>query len=165
MAVERGLARTVNPMNIPLYVWTTASTASLRPLPSFNRTSLQTNFLRRDYDGQEEPIWHLVNEPYNYPTAVRNSPALAPREFTLGQNFPNPFNGQTSIQFTLGEPGAARVDVVNIHGEVVDVLAEGSVGAGPHLVSWKANGHPSGVYFCRLRSRGSQLIRAMVLIR
>lgn len=165
MAVERGLASTIDPMRIPVFEWTTPSTATRRALTSFSRTPLLTNFLRRDYNGQTEPLWHLVNEPYNYPTSVREDSAPLPRDFALSQNFPNPFNGTTSIQFNIPEQGPARVDVVSIHGEIVSVLADGVLDRGPHLVRWDAKSHASGIYFCRLRFSGMHRVKAMALIR
>ncbi|MEW6511084.1 MAG: DUF362 domain-containing protein [Bacteroidota bacterium] len=165
LAVERGLTSTIDPMKITVFEWTTTSTATQRLLTAFARTPLLTNFLRRDYNGQTEPQWHLVNEPHDYPTAVSGNPSPAPREFALSQNFPNPFNGSTTVQFTIPEPGPVRVDVVSIEGEVVDVLAEGILGRGSHLVRWEANHHASGVYFCRLQFAGMSRVKAMALIR
>jgi uncharacterized protein (DUF362 family) len=165
MAVERGLAVTIDPMRIPLFEWSPSSTATRKPLTSFSRTPLLTNFLRRDYNGQTEPLWHLVNEPYSYPTSAGEAPATAPRDFALSQNFPNPFNGTTSIQFALPEQGLVRLDVVTAHGEVAGVLTEGVFARGPHMVRWESKRHPSGIYFCRLRFKGMHLVRAMVLIR
>ena len=165
MAVERGLAATIDPMRIPLYEWTTTPTADPRPLISFNRTPLKTSYLRRDFNGQSEDLWHLVNEPYHYTGIPGERSATQPVDFVLRQNYPNPFNSTTAIEFSLPEKGAVRADVLSVHGEIVSVIAEGTYERGPHLIRWNANSHPSGIYFCRLRFNGMRLVRTMVLLR
>ncbi len=81
-------------------------TAGLTQLTSFDRTPLRTMYLRRDYNGQAEPEWHLVDEPYEYrTTGVDQSADAVPAAFALHQNYPNPFNGSTSI--ASRSPGTA----------------------------------------------------------
>lgn len=65
IAKERGLSTVVNPMKIPVYLWEHGN-AKLTPLDEFERVPLKTNYLRRDYNGQNEPLYHLVNEPFAY---------------------------------------------------------------------------------------------------
>ena len=66
LAIERGLASILNPYEVPLYEWKAGIGAVFAAPESFPRYALRTPYLRRDYDGQEEPEWHLVNEPYVY---------------------------------------------------------------------------------------------------
>jgi hypothetical protein len=65
IARERGLLAALNPREIPLYLWQDGAPreASLADLPRF---PLQTPYLRRDYGGQQEPLYHMVDEPFSY---------------------------------------------------------------------------------------------------
>jgi hypothetical protein len=64
IASERGLSPYLNPRDIPLYLWDTA--ASPASLDAFERIPLLTPYLRQDYNGQSEPAWHLLDQPFEY---------------------------------------------------------------------------------------------------
>ncbi len=83
----------------------------------------------------------------------------------LDQNTPNPFNPMTEISFSLPAEGHARLTVYNVKGQVVEVLAEGSFGAGTHFVMWDARDNASGVYFYRLEAPGFSETRKMILLK
>jgi uncharacterized protein (DUF362 family) len=76
IAIERGLASILNPHDIPLYEWYPDGTCVARPLEHFARASLRTQYLRRDYGGQSEASWHLVNEPYAYAPILQRQVAV-----------------------------------------------------------------------------------------
>jgi uncharacterized protein (DUF362 family) len=61
IAKERGLSDTFNPWDVPVYEWDQGR-AVPRKLSDFERTPLETYYLRRD----GEPEYHLVNEPFDY---------------------------------------------------------------------------------------------------
>lgn len=61
----------------------------------------------------------------------------APREFSLGRNYPNPFNGATVIPFELAEPSPVTVTVFDILGRVTAVLIDGRMPAGRHAARWE----------------------------
>ena len=65
IAKERGLCNTINPMSIPVYLWENG-VPQLTPLTEFDRTPLVTYYLQRNYGGQNEPYYHLVDEYYSY---------------------------------------------------------------------------------------------------
>ena len=66
IAKERGLTNVVNPWDIPVYLWD-KDTPQPTSLGNFERTPLVTPYLRRDYDGQTEGQYHMVDEPFAYP--------------------------------------------------------------------------------------------------
>ena len=93
-----------------------------------------------------------------------------PREAQLPQNTPNPFNGQTVVEFVLPEPGQARLDVFGLTGQRVAVLAQGLHQAGRHRLLWDARdnrGRPlaSGIYLFRLSTAQTVLTRKITLLR
>jgi subtilisin family serine protease len=95
--------------------------------------------------------------------------SLVPRLF-LSQNYPNPFNPETVIAFTLAREGNVHLEVFNLLGQSVRVLADGWNPAGQRAVVWDGTGAggqrvASGVYFYRLQNGQETLTRKMVLMR
>lgn len=88
-----------------------------------------------------------------------------PIETSLRQNWPNPFNPETSIQFTMGVPGNARLAVYDLLGREIAVLADGFRRMGSHTVNFDAASLASGVYVYRLDANGEVLLRRMTLMK
>jgi hypothetical protein len=87
------------------------------------------------------------------PVAVgRSETAPLPEECRLMSAFPNPFNGSTSIGYTIPAPGNVRITIVDLLGREVDILSDGRAEAGVHRVNWEAGAYASGVYVCRLQT-------------
>ena len=76
----------------------------------------------------------------------------SPGYFTLSQNHPNPFNPSTTIDYSLATPSDVTLSVYNINGQLVDVIHDGLMASGRHIVIWTASGLSSGVYFVELRA-------------
>ncbi|GAB4371807.1 MAG: hypothetical protein Kow0042_14780 [Calditrichia bacterium] len=79
----------------------------------------------------------------------------------LLQNYPNPFNPITIIGFDLPEDSNIKLEIYDITGRRIRILAEGRYPAGSHRVVWDGrddagNAAASGVYVYRL-STGSKL--------
>ncbi|MCC7262458.1 MAG: VCBS repeat-containing protein [Candidatus Latescibacteria bacterium] len=82
--------------------------------------------------------------------------------------YPNPFNAATLIRFAIAQPGRTQLEIYDLLGQRVRVLAEEALAAGAHQRLWDGRdqaGLPvaSGVYFCRLYSAG-QLFRQRLLL-
>jgi uncharacterized protein (DUF1501 family) len=97
--------------------------------------------------------------------ASSDSPAALPERFALDQNFPNPFNPTTTIQYSLKNSEHIVLKVYDLLGHEVAVLADGPQSAGVHQVTWNAERAPSGTYLCRLQAGGTTLSRKMLLLR
>jgi uncharacterized protein (DUF362 family) len=65
IAKERGLSTVVNPRDIPVYLWD-KNNPQRTSLSNLERTPLVTSYLCKDYNGQSEPLYHLVDEPFDY---------------------------------------------------------------------------------------------------
>lgn len=96
--------------------------------------------------------------------------AELPSRFTLGLNYPNPFNPSTTIQFALPEACEVRLDVFNILGQLVRRLVDTDMTAGFHSVVWDGRADDgravaSGVYFYRLSAGEMSLSRKMLLLK
>ncbi len=90
---------------------------------------------------------------------------LLPDEISLSQNHPNPFNPTTEVAFSLDQASMIKLEVYNVVGQQVAVLAEGMYPAGDHEVSWDAVEHSSGVYFYRLTADDFVETKKMVLLK
>ena len=96
---------------------------------------------------------------------------ILPDVFELSQNFPNPFNPNTQIHFTLGKDELVSLNIFNIQGRLVSSLINNSnYSAGYHNITWDGTNTlgtqvPSGMYMYKLESDNQLLIRKMVLMK
>ncbi len=77
-----------------------------------------------------------------------------PKEFRLEQNFPNPFNPTTMINYQLPMTSNVTLKIYDILGREVRTLVEGNQVAGSHSVTFDGRALASGVYYCRIDARG-----------
>lgn len=85
--------------------------------------------------------------------------------FQLHANYPNPFNPETIISFSVPEQSEVSLIVYNTLGEVVRVLVNRTMAAGTHSVVFHGTGLPSGVYFYEMVAKGYREVKKMVVIR
>jgi len=88
-----------------------------------------------------------------------------PEGMVLLQNFPNPFNPTTTIEFSIPEQDNVTLSIYNLKGQTVDVLVNEQMSAGPHHVSWDGSDQPAGVYFYELRTGSHHEIRKLMLVK
>lgn len=70
--------------------------------------------------------------------------------FELFQNVPNPFKQETRIDYTITEPGRAKLIIQNEAGQLIKVAFEETVSEGRYQYNWNTVGLPSGVYYYSL---------------
>jgi hypothetical protein len=94
-----------------------------------------------------------------------------PTDFTLAQNFPNPFNPATTIPFSISRSAEVHLGVFDAAGREVKILVREQVPSGTHSVTWDGRDDTgkdvsSGVYFSRLLVNGGrQQMRKMLLLK
>jgi len=88
------------------------------------------------------------------PFTTTDVPALGSATLAFGNCYPNPFNPQTVISFSLPQEQETRLCVFDLAGREVAVLAMGRLAHGWHKVTWNAEGMASGSYVARLESGG-----------
>jgi plastocyanin len=86
-------------------------------------------------------------------------------DYTLHQNFPNPFNAATQIAYELPKAGNATLRVFDVLGREVATLVDGHVDAGSHRVMFDGSGLASGVYFYRLEAGDFVTAKKMMLLK
>jgi hypothetical protein len=152
LALERGMSDTLNPAEIPVYLWKD-SKAALTPLADFKRTPLKTYYLQRDYNGQNEPKYHMVDEPFNY-TPVKTQKThlqIYPGLKVLRHSQPNPFNPGLPIEYAVPQDSYARIEILDSSFRTLDVLVDDYHRKGHHMTVWNDCIHLPGAYYCRLR--------------
>jgi hypothetical protein len=103
---------------------------------------------------------------FGYVRLVKSN--LQAGSIVMRQNFPNPFNPVTKINFAVDKPGKVDVRVFNVRGELVKTISDTWYPQGEHTVAWDGktvNGGraPSGVYYVRARSNGgTDVIKAVL---
>lgn len=88
-----------------------------------------------------------------------------PAAFSLEQNFPNPFNPVTQINFSLSKSGFIMLQVTDITGREVTRLIEDSYAPGTYRIDFDASRFTSGVYFYRLQTAEFAQTKKMILIK
>ncbi len=88
-----------------------------------------------------------------------------PQVFKLAQNFPNPFNPVTQIEFQLLQPERVRLEVYNLTGQLVEVLLDEERASGSHSLPFDGSKLASGIYLYSLESAGQRQTRRMVLLK
>jgi hypothetical protein len=99
------------------------------------------------------------------PSAIEENSVLIPDRFRLRQNFPNPFNPSTKIQFDLPFAENVRLEIYNILGQRVSILLSERKQAGRHTLEWNASEFASGIYYYYVRAGEFYDIKKMILIR
>ena len=89
------------------------------------------------------------------PSAVDEPSGIEPKTMSSLKSYPNPFNPDVDLSFTLSKAGPVNLSVFDISGREVSVLVDGFVDAGRHSIRWDGTDRlgkpmPSGVYVVRL---------------
>ncbi|MBT3254364.1 MAG: T9SS type A sorting domain-containing protein [Candidatus Marinimicrobia bacterium] len=113
-------------------------------------------------DGQELASFNVGALPsqmvYYSPDIVSTDEVIgAPSSFSLGNNYPNPFNPSTSIPFSLQSSGDVRLSIFDINGRIVATLIESHLTAGNYISNWDGTNRQgkavsSGIYYAILHS-------------
>jgi hypothetical protein len=89
-----------------------------------------------------------------------------PGEFSLLQNWPNPFNSTTRISFNLKTDQIIDLEVIDAMGrQVASLIDNEQTEAGQHTISFEQGDFSAGIYFYRLRAGPQISVRKMVLLK
>lgn len=103
-------------------------------------------------------------------SAVDNHTYLTPDRFELAQNFPNPFNPETDIRFSVPTTAVVRIQIYNIMGQLVRTLTNTNYTAGVHRIHWDGRSDigqnlSAGIYFYRMEAPGFEQAKKMLLLK
>lgn len=114
--------------------------------------------------------WYVDDIRVENENVANDDPAVAVARFELHENYPNPFNPETTISFSLPQTAPAKLEIFNVKGQIVRTLLKAELSRGEHKVVWNGlddRNKPvgSGVYLYRLSSNKSIRTRRMMLIK
>jgi hypothetical protein len=87
------------------------------------------------------------------------------KSYLTANNYPNPFNPTTRIEYSIPSTGTVMLRVFDLTGREVETLINQNQIAGSYSVNWNAVGVPSGIYFYRVEVNGLQFTNRMVLLK
>ena len=137
--------------------WTSISTNLVANGP-VHALAISNGFL---FAGTNNGVWRLPLSVNNVDPGWLHSPET----FSLTQNFPNPFNPSTMINYQLPTINHVTLKVCDILGREVATLVNEVKGPGVYSVQWNASGVASGVYFYRIEAGSFVETRKLLLLR
>ncbi len=130
---------------------------------------------RMDHDALRQNVEYILEymllEPYNPATPVADLPGAPAGRASLGVNYPNPFNPQTVIPFSLPRSTEVTLAVYDTRGRLVRTLVEAPYAAGDHAIEWNGldqagRAVASGSYFARMKTAdGETASRNLLLLK
>lgn len=93
------------------------------------------------------------------------TPKTLPLSFVLEQNFPNPFNPVTTIQYAIPKASHVVLRIYDVLGRVVITLINQYQPPGNKSVTWNAGNVASGIYFYRLVAGNFVAVKKMAVVR
>ncbi len=127
----------------------------------WTQTEIAPAFLQPNY---QVGNWTNLNEPLSNVTGVSHNQSV-PETFNLCQNFPNPFNPETTIRFSLPQLAQIKINLYNMLGKLIETLAEGTYEAGNYKVIFNASNLPTGMYVYRIESNDFVQTKKMMLLK
>ncbi|MBN2709442.1 MAG: right-handed parallel beta-helix repeat-containing protein [Calditrichaceae bacterium] len=133
--------------------------------PGFN-LNLDRRGAIRPYDSE----WDIGAYEYDGSTGITTE-KLIPDQFSLSQNFPNPFNPITNIEFQISNTKFVTLKIFDLLGREVVTLVKKTMPAGKHTAQWNGKNLkgirvPSGTYFYQIQSGdGKANSKKMILVR
>lgn len=122
------------------------------------------------WDSKPGTDWIYENYPYLV-VGIRDVDTENPNAgVTLYQNAPNPFDSSTSIRFTLSRKSYVEIEIYNVNGKLLLVLADSYYGEGNHSVEWNGidnNGRvvPAGLYYYKITSGSFIETKKMLIVK
>jgi hypothetical protein len=110
----------------------------------------------------------LIRAPHTIASEIDPDALESPT--TSSNNYPNPFNPATKIQFDLPAPAHTTLEIFNVVGQHIATLQDGNLEAGEHVFQWDGTDQDgirvsSGIYFYRLEAGEAVVTKKMVLIK
>ena len=104
----------------------------------------------------------------NQSLSLKSHPYL--NDFSLGDNFPNPFNSTTKIMFSLNENFNIKIYINDIRGHLIKSLADGFYEKGTYTIDWngkdnKGSNIVSGVYFYKILVNDNSFTKKMLFVK
>ncbi|MFC2170697.1 carboxypeptidase regulatory-like domain-containing protein [Calditrichota bacterium] len=113
----------------------------------------------------DDNVVEVVINAEPYINTVQPGLEVQPLEWAFDGIYPNPFNPDVNVEFSLRHPVHVRAIISNLMGQEVAVLAENRLKAGFHRLTFNGENLASGIYLLRFEAGPLQEVRKIVLVR
>ena len=123
-----------------------------------------------DLDGNPRVYGEIIDMGcYEWQGTDNTNDELPITDYELS-NYPNPFNPETYVEFSILADSEVLLSIYNIKGQLVKTLLDSNITKGPHRIIWDGKNESgqnvsSGIYYCRLKSDKQESIIKMILIK
>ncbi len=121
--------------------------------------------LRIEHNGAGEPLLATAHLEVREDARVDFDEPHSPIDFSLYDVYPNPFNSQTQIVFSLPGKGLVHLAVYDLQGRLITTLLNEELPAGQHSVNFDGDNLSAGIYFYRLNCSYGNLTKRMVILK
>ncbi len=116
------------------------------------------------------PQWDLVGaklsgKTYGTLLLAPQKGSTLPQAFALSQNFPNPFNPSTTMEYRVPRAGHVTIEIFDLLGRKVYTMADGVLPAGTYTAVWNAQQFAAGIYFARMTAGTFTDVKKLTLIK
>lgn len=129
------------------------------------RSESITSLLHRPYEA--EPNWYIFGQTpmvrltFNPSVGIEDAERLA--GVGLGQNFPNPSNGTTTIPYDLARTAQVTMELFDLSGKLVQRMPQGTRAPGSYRIQLNTEALQAGVYFYTLTAGDTRITKRMVI--
>ncbi|MCW9064752.1 MAG: T9SS type A sorting domain-containing protein [Ignavibacteriaceae bacterium] len=107
----------------------------------------------------------IIKYKYQLPVFVNEDSFPELKDFVLYQNFPNPFNSSTKINYYISQPGQVIIKIYDVLGNLIITLLDEKKASGNYNIIWDAVSEPSGIYYVQLNVDGKLSTKKMILLK
>jgi hypothetical protein len=117
-----------------------------------------------------QSAWPSISFSSEATLAVNDKSDVLPKEFALHNNYPNPFNPNTTIRFDLPKASDVSIIIYNVLGQKIRTLDKSQMNPGYHSMIWNATNDygvqvSAGMYFYQLRTSEFVKTKKMILLK
>ncbi|MAP66076.1 MAG: hypothetical protein CMF80_00035, partial [Candidatus Marinimicrobia bacterium] len=132
-----------------------------------NEGDIPTFYLVKDYSGEHIELTGAItgwnsNGIYNINNLTQ---VIIPETVTLSTAYPNPFNPETTLDYSVKSAGMVELSIFDINGRLVSTLWNGELSSGSYSATWDATSQPSGLYIAKLKSGNTVQTSKLVLLK
>jgi hypothetical protein len=118
----------------------------------------------------EDRCWDVIDVVLMDVQEITDPQELLPTEFSLSENYPNPFNPSTQFEFTVPAKSHVSIEIYNVLGQKIKDLVNEELAAGRYQVDWNGTTNSgtqaaSGIYFYRMTTKNFEATKKMLLLK
>jgi uncharacterized protein (DUF1501 family) len=138
----------------------------------YDYRQVYASVLKQLFAATDQELLNVLLSQFNIlPLIIPQQPMSSKKvsgDYTLSQNFPNPFNPSTQISFSLKKDSNVILKVYDTSGKVIQTLVDGYRNAGKYSVTFDVSGKSnlsSGIYFYKLKTDSFEDTKKMTLLK